>query len=370
MSAGWASLALAAAAPVPDLPASRQRQTISSPRTGFTAIDDELTRRAGGAVSDAEQLGLPTVYACVRVIAHTVEQLPLVHTVGPDERPLPEWVRAPETYSDWTQQQLVELWTADLATRGHAHAWWTGAQIEPVDPDAVSLTVTRDTRGRPRRVYRVNGEQVPPASWARAGLLHMPFLQTSRDLLGLGPLQTAREAMAGYLTVERYALGVFDAGTHSGGVLESDAELTVATAERYQQRWVENRRRGLVPVLGHGLRYRNELVNPRDAQWLESRTWQAQEVARMYGVPMRYLGLPSGDATTYATARDNDAHYLRSCVTAYTETISTGLSRLLGPGRGAADAARIRFDFDAWLDVVDDLPAAPSPAPTPPGVTP
>ena len=53
-----------------------------------------------------------------------------------------------------------------------------------------------------------------------------------------------------------------------------------------------------------------------------------------------------------------------------TETISTGLSRLLGPGRGAADAARIRFDFDAGLDVVDDLPAAPAPAPTPPGVTP
>ena len=77
MSSGWAQLATVAGSPVPDLPATRQRQTISSPQTGFATIDDELTRRAAHTATPAETLGLPTVYACVRVIAHTVEQLPL-----------------------------------------------------------------------------------------------------------------------------------------------------------------------------------------------------------------------------------------------------------------------------------------------------
>ena len=213
-------------------------------------------------------------------------------------------------------------------------------------------------------MYRVDGQVVPLATPDASGLLHMPYLTTTHNLAGMGPLQNARESLAGYLTVERFAQGVFDSGTWSGGRLETDQDISPAVAERYQARWIENRRTGKMPVLGSGLRYVNDIINPRDAQWLESRTFNAQEVARIFGMPMRYLGLPSGDATTYATARDNDAYYLRSTVSSYTSSIAGGLSRLVGRGRGEGDAGRISFDFAAWLAVVSQLentPVAPTP---------
>lgn len=355
MPAGWA--ALADAVTTPHVGQRAQTAPISRRETGLPAIDDTLAARLAG-VTDRTGLGLPAVYGCVRVIAHTVEQLPLSYSVGDVTRPLPEWLRAPETYSDWTTDQLVELWTADLATRGRAFGWWTVGRIEPVDPDAVTVTKTTGSRGRIRRAYLVDGDEVQPARWDRTGLVHMPLLQTSEYPGGIGPLQAARVSVAGYAQTEAFASSVFDRGTHSGGILETDQLLSPEQSAAWQTAWIEARKAGLTPVLGSGLAYRNDLIKPADAQWLESRQWNSQEVARMYGVPMRYLGLPSGDATTYSTARDNDQTFLRSCVNGYTQTIATGLSRLTGPGRSAADASRVSFDYGAWLDVVGALPTA------------
>jgi len=206
-------------------------------------------------------------------------------------------------------------------------------RIEPLDPEAVSVQLAAG-----RRTFRVDGIDTPqvqvyPWERRRAGLLPMPFL--------LLP-------------------GQADAGrAYSGGYLTTEQDIDEATAEHYQGKLVERNADSLAPplVLGSGLRWENSLLDPATVQWIEARQWNATEVCRMYGVPPRYLGLPSGDATTYATARDNDAQLLRTCVSGYTNTIASGLSRLLPTGRGAAEDQRVGFDFDAWLGTPAD--AAP-----------
>lgn len=335
--------------------------------TSFPTVAQALAERNQQVTSPREALILPTVWACVRTLAHTVEQLPLIHLKGDTEQPLPDWIRIPERTSSFTTSQLLEMWTVDMALHGAAYGWLdrvTGTlQLQPVDAQAVLVTASTDTRGRLRRQYRINGDPVPVAGWdgrlgvPTTGLIHMPYLTASHNLAGLGPLQNAREMLTGYLTVERYAQSLFDRGTMSGGRLETDQELAPATAQRYADRWAQARRRpdDSIPVLGSGLRYVQDILNARDAQWLEARQFNDQEIARLFGVPMRYLGLPSGDSTTYATARDNDAFFLRASVVSYTNAISGGLSRLVGSGSGETNAARISFDYTAWLAVVSQL---------------
>ena len=106
MSSGWADLATLV---------TRTTAPTSTRETQFTSINDALAARVV-QVGPRESLTLPTVWACVRTIAHTVEQLPLRHTIGDASAPLPEWLRVPERDSTFTTSQLLEAWTTDMSS--------------------------------------------------------------------------------------------------------------------------------------------------------------------------------------------------------------------------------------------------------------
>lgn len=365
MSRGWAVLAdtvLSGHQVIhPAVSVDSQRPTPRD-RTA-TLADGRLVTTLTPTLSPREALGLPAVYAAVSLIVATVDQLPLVHRRGTtDGGPLPEWMRHPHRYgSDYTLADMVEYWTTSCALRGAAYAWCqpvgdTSWRIDPVDPADVSVELPT-SNPRAHRVYRMAGETVPRVQvypWERraAGLLPMPLMVVPGQAAGVGPIQAARTAMAGYRDVDDYANQMFGAGRgYSGQALVTDQDIDQETAEHYQARVIERSTDPLAPplILGNGLKWQSLTMAPKDAQWLESRLFNAQEVCRMYGVPPRYLGLPSGDATTYATARDNDAQLLRTAVSRYTNTIAAGLSQLQPAGRSADEDQSIGFDFGAWL---------------------
>jgi len=372
VSRGWAELATAVTSVAPaGVPIDSHRPVQSRDRTA-TLADGRLVTSSTPTLSPREALGLPAVYAAVGLITATVDQLPLRHHLGEsdDGQPLPEWLRHPDRYgSDYTLADMVEYWTTSQALRGAAYAWAApvGEQswrLDPIDPHDVSVELPT-TDPRARRVYRMAGRTVPTVAvypWDRrqAGLLTMPLLVVPGQAAGVGPIQAARTAMAGYRDVDDYANQMFGAGRgYSGQALVTDQDIDEQTAEHYQAKVIERSTDPLAPplVLGNGLTWQSLTLPPKDAQWLESRLFNAQEVCRMYGVPPRYLGLPSGDATTYATARDNDAQLLRTAVSRYTNTIAHGLTRLMPAGRGPDEEQHIRFDFGAWLGPPDQ--AAP-----------
>lgn len=371
---GWAHAAAAVTASrpaaVPPLAPMARRDREA------TLLDGRLITTLTPTVSPSEAFGIPAVYASVALISATVDQLPLRAHVGEstDGGPLPEWLRHPERYgSDYTLPDLVEYWTTSCGLRGAGYAWCTPVgsdswRLDAVDPADVSVT---QPAGRAPREFRVGGEvvhRVRVYPWAdrRAGLLPMPLLVVPGQAAGVGPIQAARTAVAGYRDVDNYANQIFAAGrAYNGQALSTDQDITQEEAEHYSARLAEKWTDPLAGpmVLGRGLKFEPVLLSPADAQWLESREFNAQEVCRMYGVPPRYLGLPSGDATTYATARDNDAQLLRTAVSRYTNTIGGALSMLLPAGRGPAEEQTIRFDFGAWLGP----PAQAAPPSTPPG---
>lgn len=300
-------------------------------------------------------LGLATAFRCVSLYASATTQAGLVTMRGGRRVPLPDWLRRPDAYGcDVRARGLVEHLVVSMAGwgAGYLDAVPVGDRswsLRTIAPERVSAHIAHGTSWD--RVWFVDGRRVELANGpARLpGLVVVPFLTVPGVALPLGPLSAARIAMGEYLEVERYAGRIFARGTVSGGRLETDQDLPPASAERWAQRWEERRAAGGIPVLGGGLRYVNDLINPADAQWIESREFDAQEIARFFGVPPRYLGLPSGDASTYATARDNDAALMRFGVAGYAEPIGESLSALLPPGRNELEDTRARLDLDALL---------------------
>ena len=321
-------------------------------------------------------IGLPAVYGAVRLVASTIAQLPLAARQGDTPIPVPTWLRRPRRYGAALEAgDLVQLVVAGMALRGVAYIACTRVntswRLDALHPDSVQTTAGYDQLGRLTLTHRILGQVVDPvppspadAVDGRTYLLHMPYLTTPDQPEGVGPLQSARMALEGYLDTERHASQVFTSGLHSGGRLETDQDISPAVAERYQQRWVENRKLGKLPVLGSGLRYVNDLVNPRDAEWIEARQFNQAQIWLMYGIPPDYMGatMTGGSSSlSYSNAQDNDRRFRRNCLSAFTQQIEHSLSLLLPPGRDAGEDITVTFDYEGWEaagSADDDQPAA------------
>lgn len=319
------------------------------------AVAAAIAERLEVAPATVERaLGLATAFRCVALYASACTQAGLTTNRAGRRVPLPDWLRRPDAYgADVRARGLVEHLVVSMAGWGAGYLdavpvgdrSWSLRTIAPQRVDVHLSALTHE------RVWSVDGRRVELANGpARLpGLLVVPFLLVPGIARPLGPLSAARVAMGEYLEVERYAGRIFAAGTYSGGRLETTEDIPKQTAERWRDQWVGARASGAIPVLGAGLRYVNDLIDPADAQWIDARQFDAQEVARFFGMPPRYLGLPSGDASTYATARDNDAALMRFGVAGYSDPIGEALSFLLPPGRNETEDVRVRLDLDALL---------------------
>lgn len=344
MSRGWAATAL----------------TVDQLRTRHTT---PLTSTLAARIADIERgslndpTSLPAVYAAVRLIVTVIDNLPVTVSRGP----VPTWLRRPRRYGcPIDQSDLVQWMLSSMALHGAAYLRCTRLgeswRLDPVRPGAVQHRTT--TGGVYERTFALDGQPIDhvphspdDAVQRRAYLLHVPYMVTPEHPEGFGPLQALRDAMAGYLTTERYALTLFDRGTHSGGRLETDQELAPATAQRYQSRWVEARKTGDIPVLGSGLRYVNDIINARDAAWIEARQYNAAQVAKAFGIPASYMNeaLAGGQSSlSYANAQDNRRNLRETCLATFTNPLEEGLSLLLPPGRDETEDVRVRFDYTEW----------------------
>lgn len=335
---------------------AQRREVVAAQSAAAVLIADEAAARVSDVLpaNARASLGLATAFRCVTLYVTAGTQAAVVAERANRREALPDWLRRPDAYgADVRLRGLIEYLIVSMAGWGAGYldavpVGRTSWSLRTIAPDRVTASINPLSGDR---VWFVDGRQVELAHGpARlGGLLVVPFLTVPGIALPLGPLSAARVSMGEYLEVERYAGRIFTRGTVSGGRLETDIDITEDTATRWATSWADKRRNGGIPVLGAGLRYVNDLINPADAQWIQSREFDAQEVARWFGVPPRYLGLPSGDASTYATARDNDAALMRFGVAGYSEPIGEALSTLLPPGRNELEDIRVRLDLDALL---------------------
>lgn len=318
--------------------------------------DDMIAQQETGALY-ANGLGLPPVFSVVRLIASTIDQLDL--TVG--DEPPPPWLAKPKRYGSALDLGDLVQWTVTaMALQGAAYLRCTRVgdsgswKVEAVHPASVQVRVS--SSGVVALTYLLDGREIPtvPATAPGVGvpyLLPVPYMVTPQFPQGVSPLTACRLSLLGYASVERQASSLIDQGTYSGGRLETDQDITPATATFYQERWIENRKTGKLPVLGAGLRYVNDLISPSDAQWLESRQFNMQQVAAMFGVPVDYLGMSmmgGSSSLSYANAQDNDRRFRRNCLEAFTSQIEDALTMLTPPGRSPEESQPVRFDFSGW----------------------
>jgi HK97 family phage portal protein len=122
-------------------------------------------------------------------------------------------------------------------------------------------------------------------------VLHIPGLGFD-GLVGYSPIAMAKNAIGMAIACEEYGAKFFANGAAPGGVLEHPG--TIKDPQKVKDSWnmayqgSSNSHR--VAVLEEGMKYQPIGISPEQAQFLETRKFQINEIARIFRVPPHMVG--------------------------------------------------------------------------------
>lgn len=256
---------------------------------------------AGVSVTERNALQIMAVLACVKVISETVASLPLPvyrrlkprgkerapdHSLYPILHDLPNPEMTSFTWRE-TMQSHALTWGNAYSEIEYDENWYIKA-LWPLLPDR-TYPVRDTTSGAISFVTSLpNGQQV---SLSQERVLHIPGLGFD-GLKGYSPIALAREAIGVAKAAEEFGGRFFANGAHLGGVLEHPGQLSDKAYDRLKEEVEELS--GLtkshrLKILEEGMKYTRIGIPPNDAQFLETRKFQIEEIARIYRVPLHMI---------------------------------------------------------------------------------
>ena len=158
------------------------------------------------------------------------------------------------------------------------------------------MTVDRDSSGQLFYSYQMNNSDAPTMKTGTvilkpSDVLHIPGLGFD-GLVGYSPIAMAKKAIGLAIATEEYGAKFFANGATPGGLLEYPG--TVKDPDRVRESWNKgfsgSQNAGKVAILEEGMKYTPISIAPEQAQFLETRKFQINEIARIFRVPPHMVG--------------------------------------------------------------------------------
>ena len=275
---------------------------------GSTAYSFFFGRSSSGkVVNERTAMQTTAVYSCVRILSEAIASLPVHlyrYTDTGKERvyghPLYHLLHD-EPNPEMTSFVFRETLMSHLLIWGNAYAQIIRdgrgrvLGLYPLLPDKVE--VDRDGKGELYYVYNRYSDENPNfGEYGRVYLapedvLHIPGLGFD-GLVGYSPIAMAKNAVGMTLACEEYGAGFFENGATPGGVLEHPGVLKdpAKVRESWHAVYGGSKNAGKVAVLEEGMKYQQIGIPPEEAQFLETRKFQVDEIARLYRIPPHMVG--------------------------------------------------------------------------------
>lgn len=275
-------------------------------------LDGALAKNGitGISVSATTALQVATVFACIRVLADgcATPELHVYREKGDKTREkatnIPEYRLLNRRPNEWqTSFEFRRLMTMHAALTGDALAIKvkTGTrtrELIPVKPGQFAI----DRTDRYRVVYRVWDEFGHIGDFEPSGVFHLPSVQWDW-VKGLDAVRIAASAIGLSMAAEQNQATLHRNGGRPAGILSTDAELSPESAERLRdafKKFTDSDRNGTA-ILDSGLKYTALSINGVDAQHIETRRFQVEEICRPFGVFPIMIG-HSDKTATFASA--------------------------------------------------------------------
>lgn len=253
----------------------------------------------GRQVTTLRAMQMTAVFGCVRVLSESVGMLPCSLFQRTDKGKFPAVKERlykllslkPNGYM--TPQEFWELVMVCLCLRGNFYAYKVKAfgevvELLPLNPD--SVTPQLNERWEP--VYSVTFPDGSRDVLTQEEIWHVRIF-TLDGLKGVNPVAFARHAIALGLATEEHGSRLFGNGAITSGTLETDQLLSDEAFARLKSEFHEehqglgNAHKPL--ILEQGLKWKSISLNAEDAQFLETRKFQLEEICRMFRVPQHLV---------------------------------------------------------------------------------
>ena len=320
-------------------------------------------------INQSTAMACATVMACVRMLSFDMAKaIPGIFSEE-DGQPrkeakghfLYDLLAEPNDWQTWPE--FCSQMQMGLVLRGNAYA-----------------VIVRDGRGQPLYFVPINPDfcalwEAPDGELfymvTRAGLhqmavlRHEPMLIPSRDifhmkglssngLMGMSPISMNREAIGLALAQEQQAARWMGNGAKPSGILTTDQRLNTESYDRAKASW-QAAQSGLVnsgktAVLEMGLKWQPLSMTSQDMEFIASRRYQDEEIARMFRIPIPMVTEVGSSART-----DPDVlaqHYVNYTISDYTAIWSSRFSKVFG-----LRSQNLRVGFDLSVLLQSDLAA-------------
>lgn len=284
---------------------SRDRPQNRTPGSSFAFYMGSSS--AGKAVTERSAMQMTAVYACVRILSEAIAELPIhVYRYKEDggkekaiDHPL-YLLLHDEPNPEMSSFVFRETLMTHLLLWGNAYAQIIRngkgeiVALYPLMPNKMS--VNRDADGRLYYEYTRSSDEAHTMKGFTVRLnpsdvLHIPGLGFD-GLVGYSPIAMAKNAIGLAIATEEYGSKFFANGAQPSGVLEHPG--TLKDPQRIRESWQStfggSHNSNKVAVLEEGMKYTPISISPEQAQFLETRKFQINEIARIFRVPPHMVG--------------------------------------------------------------------------------
>lgn len=262
---------------------------------------------SGKRVNQKSAMQMTAVYSCVRILSEAVASLPIhvykYNSQGGKEKALDHplyFLLHDEPNPEMTSFVFRETLMTHLLLWGNAYAQIIRngkgeiVALYPLMPDR--MTVDRDEYGKLYYEYTVSTDDAHTLKGSTVRLeprdvLHVPGLGFD-GLVGYSPIAMAKNAIGLAIAAEEYGSKFYANGAAPSGVLEHPG--TLKDPAKVRDSWSEtfggSANSHKIAVLEEGMKYTPISINPNEAQFLETRKFQINEIARIFRVPPHMVG--------------------------------------------------------------------------------
>jgi len=292
--------------------------------------------KAGVYISPDKALNLTAVYACVRIIAESIAQLPIILYERQNENKKAASENPKYTLlhdkpnNEQTPFEFKEMFVGHAALRGNSFAGieytTTGdiANLIPLNP--AKMEVKRENG---IIIYIYTDELGKQIKYPADRIWH--FKGLSRDgIVGLSPISLFRESLGLTKAAEDYAAQYFGNNAVPGAVLKHPQTLKESARKNLKESLAEyaSSRRHETLVLEEGMSWEQIGISNKDSQFLESRNFQIEEICRMFNVPSILIHHPD-KASTYASAEQFALNFVKYCILPWCKRFEQSANRAL-----------------------------------------
>lgn len=262
---------------------------------------------SGKAVTERSAMQMTAVYSCVRILSEAIAGLPIhLYKYGENgskvkatDHPL-YFLLHDEPNPEMTSFVFRETLMTHLLLWGNAYAQIIRngkgevVALYPLMPNR--MTVDRDADGHLYYEYQTSQDEARTMEGSRVRLsphdvLHIPGLGFD-GLVGYSPIAMAKNSIGMAIACEEYGAKFFANGATPGGILEHPG--VVKDPERVRESWNSafggSANSNKVAVLEEGMKYTPISISPEQAQFLETRKFQVDEIARIFRIPPHMIG--------------------------------------------------------------------------------